>query len=175
MCIRDSAERFEEMINKRLMHIMGKSKKDMWSQVFFQWISLLCNIVLMSGISLFLSQLSAGSTPGLWKNAIWILLTALAIRYVCTVLASRVSHYAAKQVKERLRTMIYEKLLRLGLAYQQKARTSEVVQLAVEGVDQLEAVSYTHLDVYKRQKTDGKELTTALKMIQATVTGSMTG
>lgn len=133
------------MINKRLMHIMGKSKKYVWSQVFFQWLSLLCNIVLMSGISLFLSQLSAGSTPDLWKNAIWILLSALAIRYVCTVLASRVSHYAAKQVKERLRTMIYEKLLRLGLAYQQKARTSEVVQLAVEGVDQLEVYFGSYL------------------------------
>lgn len=133
------------MINKRLMHIMGKSKKYVWSQVFFQWLSLLCNIVLMSGISLFLSQLSAGSTSGLWKNAIWILLSALAIRYVCTVLASRVSHYAAKQVKERLRTMIYEKLLRLGLAYQQKARTSEVVQLAVEGVDQLEVYFGSYL------------------------------
>ena len=133
------------MIHKRLMHIMGKSKKYVWSQVFFQWLSLLCNIVLMSGISLFLSQLSTGSTSGLWKNAIWILLPALAIRYVCTVLASRVSHYAAKQVKERLRTMIYEKLLRLGLAYQQKARTSEVVQLAVEGVDQLEVYFGSYL------------------------------
>lgn len=133
------------MIHKRLMHIMGKSKKYVWSQVFFQWFSLLCNIVLMSGISLFLSQLSAGSTPDLWKNALWILLPALAIRYVCTVLASRVSHYAAKQVKERLRTMIYEKLLRLGLAYQQKARTSEVVQLAVEGVDQLEVYFGSYL------------------------------
>lgn len=133
------------MINKRLMHIMGKSKKYVWSQVFFQWLSLLCNIVLMSGISLFLSRLSAGSTSDLWKNAIWILLPALAIRYMCTVLASRVSHYAAKQVKERLRTMIYEKLLRLGLAYQQKARTSEVVQLAVEGVDQLEVYFGSYL------------------------------
>lgn len=133
------------MINKRLMHIMGKSKKYVWSQVFFQWLSLLCNIVLMSGISLFLSQLSAVSTSGLWKNALWILLPALAIRYVCTVLASRVSHYAAKQVKERLRTMIYEKLLRLGLGYQQKARTSEVVQLAVEGVDQLEVYFGSYL------------------------------
>lgn len=133
------------MIHKRLMHIMGKSKKYVWSQVFFQWFSLLCNIVLMSGISLFLGQLSAGSTSGLWKNALWILLPALAIRYVCTVLASRVSHYAAKQVKERLRTMIYEKLLRLGLAYQQKARTSEVVQLAVEGVDQLEVYFGSYL------------------------------
>ena len=133
------------MINKRLMHIMGKSKKYVSAQVFFQWISLLCNIVLMFGISLFLSQLSAGADLAVWKNSIWILLSALAIRYACTSLASRVSHHAAQQVKQLLRTMIYEKLLRLGLAYQQKARTSEVVQLAVEGVDQLEVYFGSYL------------------------------
>ena len=137
--------RFEVMINKRLMHIMGKSKKYVSAQVFFQWISLLCNIVLMFGISLFLSQLSAGADLAVWKNSIWILLSALAIRYACTSLASRVSHHAAQQVKQLLRTMIYEKLLRLGLAYQQKARTSEVVQLAVEGVDQLEVYFGSYL------------------------------
>ncbi|OUQ33326.1 ABC transporter ATP-binding protein/permease [Faecalibacterium sp. An122] len=133
------------MINKRLMRIMGKSKKYVSAQVFFQWISLLCNIVLMFGISLFLSQLSAGADLAVWKNSIWILLSALAIRYACTSLASRVSHHAAQQVKQLLRTMIYEKLLRLGLAYQQKARTSEVVQLAVEGVDQLEVYFGSYL------------------------------
>ena len=41
--------------------------------------------------------------------------------------------------------MIYEKLLHLGLAYQQKARTSEVVQLAMEGVDQLEVYFGSYL------------------------------
>ena len=137
--------RFEVMINKRLMHIMGKSKKYVSAQVFFQWISLLCNIVLIFGISLFLSQLSAGADLAVWQNSIWILLSALAIRYACTSLASRVSHHAAQQAKQLLRTMIYEKLLRLGLAYQQKARTSEVVQLAVEGVDQLEVYFGSYL------------------------------
>ena len=41
------------MINQRLMHMMGRSKKYVLAQVFFQWISLLCNIGLMCGISLF--------------------------------------------------------------------------------------------------------------------------
>ena len=133
------------MISKRLIHIMDKSKKYVSAQVLFQWISLLCNIILMSGIALFLSQLSAGLNPKVWGKFIWILLSALVIRYVCTTLASRMSHRAAKQVKEQLRTMIYEKLLHLGLAYQQKARTSEVVQLAVEGVDQLEVYFGSYL------------------------------
>ena len=133
------------MINTRLIHILGKGKKYVSAQVLFQWISLLCNIVLMSGIALFLSQLSAGMDLGAWKKFIWFLLPALVIRYACTALASRMSHRAAKQVKEQLRVMIYEKLLGLGLAYQQKARTSEVVQLAVEGVDQLEVYFGSYL------------------------------
>ena len=133
------------MINTRLIHILGKGKKYVSAQVLFQWISLLCNIVLMSGIALFLSQLSAGMDLGAWKKFIWLLLPALVIRYACTALASRMSHRAAKQVKEQLRVMIYEKLLGLGLAYQQKARTSEVVQLAVEGVDQLEVYFGSYL------------------------------
>lgn len=41
------------MINARLIHILGKGKKYVSAQVLFQWISLLCNIVLMSGIALF--------------------------------------------------------------------------------------------------------------------------
>ena len=133
------------MLNKRLIHIMDKSKKYVSAQVLFQWISLLCNIALMSGIALFLSQLSVGLNPKAWGNFIWILLAALVVRYACTTLASRMSHRAAKQVKEQLRTMIYEKLLHLGLAYQQKARTSEIVQLAVEGVDQLEVYFGSYL------------------------------
>ena len=94
------------MINNRLIHIMGKSRKYVSAQVLFQWISLLCNIVLMSGIALFLSQLSAVGNPEVWKKMIWILLSALVIRYACTTLASRMSHRAAKQVKEQLRIPI---------------------------------------------------------------------
>ena len=41
-------------------------------------------------------------------------------------------------VKRILRDKIYEKLLRLGAAYREKTATSEVVQMAAEGVEQLE-------------------------------------
>ncbi len=40
--------------------------------------------------------------------------------------------------KKTLREKIYEKLLRLGASYNEQVKTSEVVQVAVEGVDQLE-------------------------------------
>ena len=56
------------MINNRLIHIMGKSRKYVSAQVLFQWISLLCNIVLMSGIALFLASFLLGETRKCGKN-----------------------------------------------------------------------------------------------------------
>ena len=60
------------------------------------------------------------------------------IRFLCTAGASRMSYLSSKAVKKTLREKIYEKLLRLGASYNEQVKTSEVVQVAVEGVDQLE-------------------------------------
>lgn len=51
---------------------------------------------------------------------------------------SRMGYLSSKAVKKKLREQIYRKLLRLGSAYREQVQTSEVVQVAVEGVDQLE-------------------------------------
>ena len=48
------------------------------------------------------------------------------------------SYLSSKMVKEKLRECIYKKLLSLGHSYNEHVRTSEVVQVAVEGVEQLE-------------------------------------
>ena len=48
------------------------------------------------------------------------------------------SYLSSKAVKKTLREKIYRKLLRLGSSYKEQVNTSEVVQVAVEGVDQLE-------------------------------------
>ena len=47
-------------------------------------------------------------------------------------------YLSSKTVKKTLREKIYEKLLRLGASYNGQVKTSEVVQVAVEGVEQLE-------------------------------------
>ena len=62
----------------------------------------------------------------------------MALRFVCDRGASRASYHASVDVKRILRDKIYEKLLRLGAAYREKVTTSEVVQMAAEGVEQLE-------------------------------------
>ena len=63
---------------------------------------------------------------------------AVIIRFVCTVVSSHMAYLSSKTVKKTLRDKIYRKLLRLGPSYNEQVKTSEIVQVAVEGVEQLE-------------------------------------
>lgn len=127
------------MINKRLIGMVGESKKYIAGNVLCQWISLLANIGMMVSITLLLEKLFKQTADR--KDMLLtmgIAAAALVIRFVCTLLASRMSYLSSKAVKVTLRTKIYEKLLRLGTAYKEHVNTSNVIQVAVEGVDQLE-------------------------------------
>ncbi len=127
------------MINKRLIGIVKESKKYIAGNIFFQWISLIANIFLMWSIAHLLQSLYDGSTNG--KSIISIAIfafLAIAVRFLCSTLSTRMSYLSSKSVKKTLREMIYRKLLRLGTSYKEKVNTAEVVQVAVEGVEQLE-------------------------------------
>lgn len=127
------------MINKRLIGTVAESKKYIAGNVILQWCSLAANIAMMFSITNLFAGLYCGSTSSasLWATAVVVLL-ALLIRFLCTTGASRMSYLSSKAVKKTLRERIYEKLLRLGASYNEQVKTSEVVQVAVEGVDQLE-------------------------------------
>ncbi len=127
------------MINKRLIGTVAESKKYIAGNVVLQWCSLAANIAMMFSITNLFAGLYYGSTTPytLWTTAAVVLL-ALLIRFLCTTGASRMSYLSSKAVKKTLRERIYEKLLRLGASYNEQVKTSEVVQVAVEGVDQLE-------------------------------------
>lgn len=127
------------MINKRLINAVKESKKYIAWNVILQWCSLLANIALMASISWLLACLFTQGADGgqiFWTALIALL--SLLVRFGCTVGASKMSYLSSKTVKKTLRSKIYQKLLRLGAAYQEQVKTSEVVQVAVEGVDQLE-------------------------------------
>ncbi|MCD8336315.1 MAG: ABC transporter ATP-binding protein/permease [Lachnospiraceae bacterium] len=130
------------MIDKRLIGTVSGSMKYIIGNVIFQWCSLLANIVMMTGITRYLAGIFADRTnEALWSAGqvtIAVILAAIAVRFVCTLGASRMSFLSSKAVKRTLRAQIYEKLLRLGASYHEQVQTSEVVQVAVEGVDQLE-------------------------------------
>ena len=127
------------MINKRLIGTVAESKKYIAGNVILQWCSLAANIAMMFSITNLFAGLYYGSTSpaSLWATAA-VAALALLIRFLCTTGASRMSYLSSKAVKKTLRERIYEKLLRLGASYNEQVKTSEVVQVAVEGVDQLE-------------------------------------
>ena len=51
------------------------------------------------------------------------------------------SFLSSKAVKKTLRGEIYEKLASWRFSYNERVRTSEIVQVAVEGVDQLDPIA----------------------------------
>ena len=127
------------MINKRLIGTVKESKKYIAGNVACQWVSLAANIAMMAAVALLIQQLYEGAADkGQIGMTAAIAAVALAVRFVCAILASRMSYLSSASVKKTLREQIYRKLLRLGTSYKEKAQTSEVVQVAVEGVDQLE-------------------------------------
>ena len=127
------------MIKKRLVDLLSHAKKYIVYQVAWQWLSLLCQIVVIYCVSMLLEQaLLWGVRPAEAVRFGGIAALAMALRFVCDRGASRASYHASVDVKRILRDKIYEKLLRLGAAYREKVTTSEVVQMAAEGVEQLE-------------------------------------
>ena len=125
------------MINKRLINTVKESKKFIAGNVLCQWLSLAANITMMGAIAGMLQNLYAGTERHMALTA-GIGAAAAAVRFLCAVTASRMWYLSSRAVKKTLREMIYRKLLRLGASYKAQANTSEVVQVAVEGVDQLE-------------------------------------
>ena len=127
------------MMNKRLIGTVKESKKYVAANVAAQWLSLAANIVLMWKLASFCAALFSGNiSPQLWWSTLITTVVVICVKYICSLVSSKMSYLSGKTVKGILREMIYKKLLRLGSAYHEKMQTSEVVQVAVEGVDQLE-------------------------------------
>ena len=127
------------MINKRLIGTVQESKKYIAGNVVCQWMSLLANITMMSAIAHMLQSLYMGNIQDrqIILTAV-ITMIAVIVRFSCAILSSKMGYLSSKNVKKNLREMIYRKILRLGTSYKEQTNTSEVVQVAVEGVEQLE-------------------------------------
>ncbi len=134
------------MINKRLIGTVKESKKYIVGNVAFQFASLFANIGLMWALADFMSGLYNESyTQTDLPRTLIITISALIIKAICSYGSSRMSWLSGKSVKITLRKLIYEKLLKLGSSYNEKLKTSEVVQVAVEGIDQLESYFGSYL------------------------------
>ena len=127
------------MIKKRLITFLAHSKRFVYLTVLWQWIALVSQIAAVFFIGRLLEALLRGtiSTHEMMRAGA-VFITALAVRAIATNYATRAAFLAGRDVKTTLRDALYAKLLKLGASYRDSAATSEVVQLAAEGVEQLE-------------------------------------
>lgn len=127
------------MIKTRLIRLLSKSKKYIVYQVIWQYLSLICQVLLIAAAAALLGHLLDG-TLGPTELAVRgvTIVICIALKVFCEYRVSRTSYAASVNVKRVLRKKIYEKLLRLGASYREQVSTSEVVQMSAEGVEQLE-------------------------------------
>ncbi|MCD8354992.1 MAG: ABC transporter ATP-binding protein/permease [Clostridia bacterium] len=127
------------MIKTRLVGLLSHAKKYIVYQVIWQWLSLLCQVVTVYTVASLLEQALFGT---LSESSIFLYVgmaaIAVLLRVFCDRKAVHASYYASVDVKRILREKVYAKLLRLGASYREKVSTAEVVQMAAEGVEQLE-------------------------------------
>ncbi len=127
------------MIKIRLIKLLSHAQKFVFLQVLCQWVSLLCQIVVVFCITdivqrVFAAEPIAPIVP-LYAGAAAL---CFAVRFACDRLYAASSYKASADVKITLRKHMFEKLLRLGASYRDSAPTAEIVQLASDGVEQLE-------------------------------------
>lgn len=126
------------MFNKRLLSICDSSKKWIRLTVLMNWISIVCNISLILFIGSTVDKLISGNLDlNIISTSIFII-AMLSIRFVANFMSTKFSLYSSGEVKKTLRSTIYEKLLTLGVNYTDTISTSSTVQIAVDGVEQLE-------------------------------------
>lgn len=134
------------MINKRLIEKLKDSKRYIAFTVFLNWISLIANVIsIFFFANLLENVLYKTHTQEMIVRTAFVVLTVVIIRAICSITSSNTSFLASAQVKKVLREDLYKKLLRLGISYNEKVPTSEVVQVTVEGVEQLEVFFGSYL------------------------------
>lgn len=127
------------MINKKLMKILQGSKKYLYWNLFFRILSLLMQIGIVSIFSQTLSSLLRNKLDeiSLWKIVLFGI-SFIAIKLFSQYMASRIAFISTKAIKEKMRKIIFEKMMDDRINYRDKLSTSSLLQLSVEGVDQLE-------------------------------------
>ena len=128
------------MLDKRLTQLCPESKKYIIGNIVLQWLELALNTVMIITVAKTISKLyyKEWSMNDLTVPIIIICITLL-IRFFTAQGAVRMSYLASRTVKQKMRELIYSKLLKLGSKYREQVSTAELVQESVDGVDQLES------------------------------------
>ncbi|OHS96579.1 ABC-type transport system involved in cytochrome bd biosynthesis, ATPase and permease component [Tritrichomonas foetus] len=127
------------MINTKLLDLVSDSKKFIFGCVLCNWIAMIFQIFSTHWISSLLNEAinKKVPTPLILQTALMVAIS-IGIRFVCDVLWNYFSYRSSRNVKKNLRVLIYNKLLKLGVSYNEQIATAEIVQITAEGVEQLE-------------------------------------
>ncbi len=128
------------MFDKRLFSLVPGVMRHIAGNVALQWLALLANVVLFVSVGRLLQSVLAGGATGIdLARTLLVAVAAVAVRLVCQAQATKQGLAASALAKQRVRTLVYDKLVRMGPSYRETIATSEATQLCVEGVEQLEA------------------------------------
>lgn len=139
------------MVDKRLFSLVPGVRGLVVGKIICLWIGLVSDIALAGTVAVLVAALFPQTTVRDALQSIGVAgpsgfmligVAALAIavvRFLAHHFATRLGTEAAERVKLGLRSELYRKMLRLGPSYAQRARTSDVVQLTGEGVDQIQS------------------------------------
>ena len=126
------------MLNKRLLHTVPAAVPYIRRNVLFQWLSMLCTVTVYGVLaSVAAGLITEQSVTGAgWKLA--VAAGALALRFFAMGQAVKAASGASQCAKGTIRKMMLDKISRLSLSRLGDWNTSELVQLAGEGTEQLE-------------------------------------
>lgn len=126
------------MFKKRLLELCSSSKKWIAMTVLMNWISIICNILVVLFIGSTVDKLINSNLDinylrdGIYLGAL------LAVRFLANYYSTKFSLNCSSEVKKVLREKVYEKLLDIGVNYNKFISTSSVVQMGVDGIEALE-------------------------------------
>lgn len=127
------------MIKKRLIELLGDSKKYIYISVLFKWMALISQIAIVyASVNLIKLVFEGSFETALVLKQLGVFMLALVLRVASEKLIIKSSYMSSRDVKKILRNKIFDKLERIGSNYSESVSTAEVVQMTTEGVEQLE-------------------------------------
>lgn len=126
------------MIDKRLYNFSGNIKKYISITTFLSCVKLIANIFFYFIFAFLLVSLINKDFSFSYSYIIISILIIVFVRQFSTIKISHILGNLVVDVKRNLRKIIFEKTLKLGLAYSQLFKTQELIHLSVDNVEQLE-------------------------------------
>lgn len=126
------------MIDKRLYNFSGNIKKYISITTFLSCVKLIANIFFYFIFAFLLVSLINKDFSFSYSYIIISILIIVFVRQFSTIKISHMLGNLVVDVKRNLRKIIFEKTLKLGLAYSQLFKTQELIHLSVDNVEQLE-------------------------------------